>query len=67
MSIGPLDKFKGGHMKSYPQTYRRNSIRLKDYDYSQAGVYYVTIVVQNRECLFGEVVNGAMILSEAGK
>ena len=54
-------------MKFDPQKHHRRSIRLKDYDYSQAGAYYVTIDVQNRECLFGEIVNEEMILNEAGK
>ena len=53
-------------MKFDPQKHHRRSIRLKDYDYSQAGAYYVTINVQNRECLFGEIVNNEMILNEAG-
>ena len=34
--------------------HHRRSIRLKGYDYSQAGAYFVTICTQNRECLFGE-------------
>ncbi len=34
----------------------RSTIRLKEYDYSQAGAYFVTICAQNRECLFGNVV-----------
>jgi putative transposase len=54
-------------MKFDPQKHHRRSIRLKDYDYSQAGAYYVTINVQNRECLFGEIVNYEMILNDAGK
>ena len=54
-------------MKFDPQKHHRRSIRLKEYDYSQAGAYYVTIDVQNREGLFGEIVNYEMILSEAGK
>ena len=44
----------------------RRSIRLKDYDYSQAGAYFVTIVSKDRAALFGDVVNGAMVLSKAG-
>ncbi len=40
---------------------------MKEYDYSQAGAYYVTINVQNRECLFGEIVNYEMVLNDAGK
>jgi REP element-mobilizing transposase RayT len=39
---------------------------LKGYDYSQPGGYYVTIVTQNRECLFGDIVDGKMILNEYG-
>ncbi len=50
-----------------PNKHRRRSIRLPEYNYSQAGAYYVTIVAWHRECLFGEVVNGEMRLNEAGK
>lgn len=53
-------------MKFDPQKHHRRSIRLKDYDYSQAGAYYVTINVQNRECLFGKIVNYDMKLNDAG-
>lgn len=45
----------------------RRSIRLQGYDYSQAGLYYITICVQERLCLFGEVKNEGMILNDAGK
>src|SRR6185436_270531 len=53
-------------MKFDPQKHHRRSIRLKDYDYSHAGAYYVTINTQNRECLFGEIVTHEMILNMAG-
>jgi putative transposase len=43
-----------------PQIHHRQSIRLQGYDYSQAGVYFVTIVAHQRACLFGEAVNGEM-------
>lgn len=46
---------------------RRNSNRLPDYDYSQDGAYFITIVTQNRLCLFGSVVNGEMVLNDAGR
>ena len=49
-----------------PQKHHRRSIRLKGYDYSSEGAYYVTIVVQGRECLFGEIADGEMKLNEAG-
>lgn len=50
-----------------PQKHHRRSIRLKGYDYSQSGAYYVTIVAWHRECLFGEVANGEMRLNKAGE
>jgi REP element-mobilizing transposase RayT len=45
---------------------RRRSIRLKDYDYAQVGAYFVTIVVQDRKCLFGEIIGGVLQLNAAG-
>ncbi len=53
--------------KYNPQIHHRRSIRLKGYDYSQAGLYFVTICVHNREYLFGEITDGKMILNDAGK
>ena len=54
-------------MKYNPDIHNRRSIRLKGYDYSQAGAYFVTICVQHRKCLFGDVVDGKMILNDAGQ
>jgi hypothetical protein len=54
-------------MKYNPEIHHRRSIRLKHYDYSQPGAYFVTICTHNRECLFGEIVSGAMVLNDAGK
>ena len=54
-------------MKYNPEKHHRRSIRLKGYDYSQEGLYFITICVQNREHLLGEIKNGEMILSECGK
>jgi putative transposase len=45
----------------------RKSVRMKDFDYSQAGAYFVTICTQNKECLFGEIVKGEMVLNDAGR
>ena len=56
---------KTGNHKGLPQ--RRRSIRLKGYDYSQAGLYFITICVQDRKNLFGKIVDGEMILNDAGK
>ncbi|MBN2039158.1 MAG: hypothetical protein JW864_03895 [Spirochaetes bacterium] len=47
--------------------YHRRSIRLKEYDYSSAGAYFVTICTQNRECVFGEIINDNMILNKYGE
>lgn len=49
-----------------PEVHHRRSIRLKGYDYAEAGAYFVTIAAQDRLCLFGEVVDGAVVLTEAG-
>ncbi len=46
--------------------HHRRSIRLREYDYTQAGAYFVTICTWQRECLFGEVVNGEMRLNPIG-
>ncbi len=45
----------------------RRPLRLVGYDYSQVGAYFVTVCVQNRACLFGEVVAGEMQLNHAGR
>ena len=45
----------------------RKSIRLKDYDYTQQGAYFVTICGNNRKCMFGDVQNGKMVLNDAGR
>jgi len=50
-----------------PNIHHRKSIRLKGYDYSQAGMYFITLCVQDKLCLFGEVVNGEMVLNDAGR
>jgi REP element-mobilizing transposase RayT len=54
-------------MKFDPQKHHRRSIRLKGYDYSQAGAYFVTVVAWQREMLFGEIVDGEMVLNRYGQ
>ena len=66
-------------MSYNPNIHHRKSIRLKGYDYTQAGWYFITICVQNRECLLGTIRRGEptcspnttfpseMILNDAGK
>ena len=41
-------------------------IRLKEYDYSQPGLYFITICTQNRSKLLGDIENSKMILNDAG-
>jgi hypothetical protein len=50
-----------------PEKHHRRSIRLKGYDYTRAGAYFITIVTQNRACLFGAVVEGRMRLNPLGQ
>ena len=54
-------------MKYNSEKHRRRSLRLKGYDYSQAGAYFATICTRDRNCLFGEVKEDKMILNEYGK
>ena len=40
-----------------PKIHNRQSIRLKGYDYSKEGMYFVTICIQNRENILGNIVD----------
>ena len=50
-----------------PKIHHRRSIRLKGYDYTQPGANFITFCTYQRRHIFGEVVNGEMILNDAGK
>ena len=54
-------------MRYDPTRHHRRSIRLFGYDYRGAGAYFVTICTQNRECVFGEVVQGQTNLNGSGQ
>lgn len=54
-------------MKFNPEKHHRRSIRLKDYDYSAGGAYFITICTFQRQCLFGNITNAEMELSPLGK
>ena len=54
-------------MKHDPERHDRRSIRLPEYDYAQAGAYFITICTNNQECLFGEMTDGAVLLSKFGE
>ena len=47
--------------------HQRKNIRLKEYDYTQKGYYYITICTKNMQHQFGSVVDNRMILNENGK
>ena len=54
-------------MKSNPEKHHRHSIRLKGYDYSQPGAYFITIGTWQKECLFGIIADGQMIMNQRGQ
>ena len=56
---------KNENQKSKPYCYRQ-PMRLKGYDYAQPGMYFVTICVQNKLCLFGDIINDQMKCNDAG-
>ena len=58
--MGPKSRYN-------PRTHRRNSLRLKGYDYSQPGLYFLTICCQDRMPCFGYIIHSKMHLSDAGK
>ena len=49
-----------------PVQHHRRSIRLKNYDYSQPGAYFITMCAQDRQCAFGEIANGIMQTNAVG-
>lgn len=56
-----------------PNKHHRRTIRLKGYDYSKSGLYFITICCQDRICRFGDIIVGAglapaqMVLNEFGQ
>ena len=54
-------------MKYNPDIHHRRSMRLKEYDYCSGGVYFVTIRVQDRLLLFGDVAQDEIKLNDTGK
>ncbi len=53
-------------MQYRSEKHYRRSIRLKEYDYSHTGAYFVTICAYNGESLFGKIIDGKMQLNEFG-
>jgi len=54
-------------MKYDPRLHHRQSIRLRGYDYTNAGMYFITLCVQERLFLFGNIINYQMQLNSAGQ
>lgn len=50
-----------------PQKHHRRSIRLKGYDYSKEGFYFITICCEDKAKIFGQIIDGKMILNEFGQ
>lgn len=53
-------------MTKFKNKYRIESNRLQNWDYSNAGFYFITICVKDRKHLLGKIVNGEMLLSKEG-
>jgi REP element-mobilizing transposase RayT len=54
-------------MPSDFESNHRRSIRLKRFDYAKVAAYFVTVCLQNQECLFGKIEDGVMHLNDAGR
>ena len=54
-------------MKYNPDIHHRRSIRLRNYDYSLPGAYFLTVCTEDRACLFGNVADDTMRLNDAGR
>lgn len=52
--------------KKFKNKYRTESSRLKNWDYSSDGFYFITIVTKQRECFWGEIISAKMILNDLG-
>ena len=53
-------------MSKDPIPYNRHSVRLKEYDYSSPGAYFVTVVTNGYKCIFGKIIDQEMYLNEIG-
>jgi putative transposase len=66
--LAPTKTIGGNIYMTYnPEIHHRRSTRLKGYDYSQVGAYFVTVCAWNKECLFGDIVDGEIILNKYGE
>ena len=63
----PRPDASGGHINHKSRGYHRKSYRFEGHDYASSAAYFVTVVTKNRECMFGRVDAGEMILSPLGQ
>lgn len=61
-----LYALKVHNMENNKPLHNRHSIRLKGYDYSKSGAYFITICIKDKLHFFGKIQNGKMILNDAG-
>ena len=54
-------------MDKYKNKYRILSHRMPNWDYSGNGMYFITLVTQNRVCNLGEIIKDELFLSDFGK
>jgi putative transposase len=54
-------------MKYNPDKHHRQSTRLKNYDYTSRGAYFITLCTYQKQYLFGDIVEGEMVLNDMGK
>lgn len=54
-------------MTNNSDIHHRHSVRLKGYDYSLEGLYFITVCALDKKCIFGKITNGKMYLSETGR
>lgn len=65
-TMNPLSHAPPIAMKYNPNIHDRHSIRLRGYDYSQPGAYFVTICTYKKQCWFGEIRDGTMYRNQIG-
>jgi putative transposase len=49
-----------------PNIHHRRSIRAHNYDYTEAGAYFLTLCTHQKQCLFGEIIEAEMKLNRFG-
>ncbi|MDO5665831.1 MAG: transposase [Bacteroidia bacterium] len=53
-------------MDKFQNKYRISSHRKPNWDYSFDGIYFITLAIQDRKCILGEIIDDRMVLSDYG-